>query len=258
VECTYKTNQTNAAPRLSLIIPAYNEASRLPASLDQIKAWMQTLPYEIEILVIENGSHDRTYQIAISYADQIPNLHVYQSMKGKGAAVHEGVMRSHGDYLFICDADLSMPITEVHRFLQLADTGYDIVIGSREALGAIRYDEPHYRHFMGRVFNSLVRWLATPGFYDTQCGFKLFRRKVAQDLFALQTIYGWSFDVEILYLALKRDFAIAELPIEWFFSADSRVNPLQDTWLMLLDLFRIRLNDLQGVYTPKRLKETTG
>lgn len=235
-------------PLLSIIIPAYNEEQRLPGSLADIVAWIGTVPYGVEVLVVENGSSDRTTEVAESFAAQHKNIRVLHSAKGKGAAVREGMLRGRGEYLFICDSDLSMPIVEVEKFLPPQLQGYDVAIASREAPGAVRYDEPEYRHIMGRVFNFIVRVLAVPGFHDTQCGFKMFKKDIAAEVFAQQTITGWTFDVEALYLALKQNARVVEVPVNWYFDADSRVDPLRDTWQMFWDVVRIRLNDLRGVY----------
>ena len=241
-------NVSTQYPKLSIIIPAYNEESRLPNSLKEITAWMQTTNFTVEIIIVENGSQDRTTEIAESYALHFDNIIVLHSSKGKGAAVREGMLQGKGEYLFICDADLSMPIAELKRFLDPCVAGYDIVIGSREAPGAKRYNEPFHRHLIGRVFNAMVRVLVVPHFNDTQCGFKLFRREVARDIFMRQTISGWTFDVEAIYLALRYGYRVAEVPINWYFNRDSRVSILQDTWQMFYDLVGIRLNGWRSVY----------
>lgn len=238
-------------PFLSIIIPAYNEATRLPGSLDKIVDWMGTVPYAVEVLVVENGSSDGTTAVAEGYARRHAGIRVLHSAKGKGAAVRAGMLEGRGEFLFICDSDLSMPISEVEKFLPPRLTGYDVIIGSREAPGAVRFNEPEYRHIMGRVFNWIVRVLAVPGFHDTQCGFKMFKREAALDVFADQTISGWTFDVEALYLARRRGYRIAEAPIHWYFHTDSRVDPVRDTWRMFWDVIRIRLNDLRGVYNQR-------
>lgn len=241
-------NHSPELPLLSIIIPAYNEEKRLPRSLDQIVAWRQTVPYSVEVLIVENGSRDRTTEVAESYARKHDNIRVLHSAKGKGVAVREGIMKGKGEYLFICDADLSMPIAEVEKFLPPQLHGADVVIASREAPGAVRYNEPEYRHIMGRVFNWIVRLFAIPGFHDTQCGFKLFQRDWAHRVFARQTFDGLSFDVEALYIAIKDGARVVEVPINWYFDADSRVDPIRDTWKMFWDVLRIRINDLRGLY----------
>jgi len=154
--------------------------------------------------------------------------------------VKTGVMAGQGDYLFICDADLAVPLEEIGRFLPPRLQDYDIAIGSREATGAMRYGEPFYRHLMGRVFNLIIRILLLPGLHDTQCGFKCFRSDAARELFGLNRINGWSFDVEILYLARLRGFRIIEVPVNWYYGEKSKVSPVRDTWSMLKEVFWIR------------------
>ncbi len=247
-EPTSQPTPSLESPLLSIIIPAYNEEQRLPGSLEKIVQWMETIPFSVEVIVVENGSQDRTTEIAEAYAQKYPQIRVIHSEKGKGAAVRTGIYASHGEYLFMCDSDLSMPISEVEKFLPPQLDGYDIAIGSREAPGAHRFNEPAYRHFMGRVFNFIVRTLAVPGFSDTQAGFKMFTRQAAMDIFPYQTIMGWTFDVEALYIARKQGKKIVEVPINWYFDEDSRVDPLKDTWRMFLDVITIRLNDRRGLY----------
>ena len=178
-------------PFLSIIIPAHNEEHRLPPSLDKIKTFLAGQPYLAEVLVIENGSHDRTFEVARSRNADFPGLRVFQeSARGKGLAVRRGMLEASGEYRFICDADLSMPIEQVNRFLPPALPHAEVAIGSREVPGAVRYNEPQYRHMIGRVFNAMVRWMALPGLQDTQCGFKCFRADVAQAVFTRQTMPG--------------------------------------------------------------------
>jgi dolichyl-phosphate beta-glucosyltransferase len=239
-------------PLLSIIVPAYNEESRLPKSLDQIVQFIQQQTAAMEVLVVENGSVDRTTEVAERYAAQYPFIHVLHSQKGKGAAVKAGMLAGRGRYLFICDSDLSMPIEEVSKFLPPVLTDYDVAIASREGPGARRYGEPAYRHLMGRIFNFIVRVLAIPGFQDTQCGFKSFRRNVARDVFPSLTMTGWAFDVEALFIALRRGYKIVAVPINWYFDADSRVDPIPDTYRMVRDVLRIRLNGWRGVYDRGR------
>jgi glycosyltransferase involved in cell wall biosynthesis len=238
----------HAEPLLSIIIPAYNEEHRLPKSLDKIVTFVHGQSEPMEVLIVENGSTDRTTAIAEEYASEYPFIRVLHSQKGKGAAVKSGMMAGRGRYLFICDSDLSMPIEEVRKFLPPALDDYDVAIASREGPGAHRYGEPAYRHLMGRVFNFIVRVLAIPGFQDTQCGFKTFRREAARDVFAGQTMTGWAFDVEALFIALRRGYRVVAVPINWYFDADSRIDPIRDTWRMLRDVVRIRLNGWRGVY----------
>jgi glycosyltransferase involved in cell wall biosynthesis len=237
------------APFLSLIIPAYNEEQRLPDTLQKIQDFLKTQSYSSEVLVIENGSADRTYEEAQTFAKEHPGVRVHRAGdRGKGLAVRQGMLTAVGQYRMMLDADLSMPVEQVNRFLPLQQKDADIVIASREAEGAVRYNEPDYRHLGGRVINTLIRLLALPGLQDTQCGFKCFQAAVAEDLFSKQTVMGWAFDVEILYVARLRGYSIVELPIPWYFSPQSHLRPLYDSFHILFDLLRIRNNARRGLY----------
>lgn len=239
-----------AKPRLSIIIPAHNEEARLPDTLRQVIEFSERQPYPVEVLVVENGSSDRTFQIAQALASAHPQVQVLQNVhSGKGRAVRQGMLAAQGEYRFMCDVDLSMPVDEINRFLPPALEGYDIAIASREAPGSVRHGEPYYRHFVGRIYNGLIRVLALPGLDDTQCGFKCFKGEVAEDLFCRQTRPGWSFDVEILFIARMLGYTVVEVPIHWYFNPDSKINVLRDSVKMGLDLLAIRLNALRGVYT---------
>lgn len=235
-------------PFLSIILPAHNEAHRLPLTLEKIDHFLHQQTYSAEVLVVENGSQDRTLEIAGDYARRFAYLKViHEEQRGKGLAVRSGMLKAQGEFRFICDADLSMPIEEVNRFLPPALEDVPIAIASREAPGAKRYDEPEYRHIVGRVFNGLVRLMALPGLHDTQCGFKCFREDAAQ-LYNCQTIDGWTFDVEVLFIARKRGFEIVEVPISWYFNPHSKVRLLSDSFHMATDLLKIRWNALRGRY----------
>jgi dolichyl-phosphate beta-glucosyltransferase len=237
-------------PFLSLIFPAYNEELRLPETLKQVSNFTSRQSYPLEVIVIENGSTDKTFQIAQSFKTNYPNLQVLQnSQRGKGRAVRQGILAAHGEYRFMCDVDLSMPVDEINRFLPPTLQGYDIAIASREAPGAIRYEEPYYRHFVGRIYNGLIRFLALPGLQDTQCGFKCFNGRAAEDLFPRQTLSGWSFDVEILFIARLLGYRVIEIPIHWYYNPHSKISVVRDSFKMGLDLLTIRLNALRGVYT---------
>ncbi len=233
---------------LSIIVPAYNEEKRLPGSLEAIDRFLQQQSYTYEVLIVENGSTDGTTDVAERFAEEHPYVRVLHSRKGKGAAVKVGVLSARGEHLFICDADLSMPIEEVNKFLPPVLDGYDIAIASREVPGARRYNEPFYRHLEGRVFNWIVRILAVPGIQDTQCGFKCFKRDVALEIFPYQTMDGWSFDVEVLYIARRRGCRLVEVPINWYYKANSRINPIKDALDMLVEVIKIRLNAWRGMY----------
>ncbi|MCS6994390.1 MAG: glycosyltransferase family 2 protein [Anaerolineales bacterium] len=235
-------------PFLSIIIPARNEERRLPSTLEQVVHFIQESGLSSEVLVVVNASTDRSLEVASSFAARHEIVRVLaEDLPGKGRAVRKGMLAARGRYRFFADADLSMPIAEVRRFLPPA-VDAPIAIASREAPGAVRYNEPVYRHLTGRVFNTLIRWLVLPALQDTQCGFKMFRADVAEDLFRRQTLMGWSFDVELLYIARRRGIPIVEIPIPWYFNPDSKVSVVRDSWRMFTDLLVIRRNGVRGVY----------
>lgn len=236
-------------PLLSIVIPAHNEAQRLPPSLSKIDAFLSTQPFTAEVIIVENGSHDGTFEVAQAFAATHPYVRAIKvDTRGKGLAVKAGMLAAEGDFRFICDADLSMPIEEVTRFLPPHSDGYDILIATREGDGARRVGEPEYRHFMGRVNNWIIRLTAVRGFDDTQCGFKMFSRKAAEDLFTVQRMAGIGFDVELLFVATRRGYRIREVPITWYFDPDSRMRLVQDSLNMLREIWHIRQNWNQGLY----------
>jgi dolichyl-phosphate beta-glucosyltransferase len=238
---------------LSIVIPAYNEENRLNESLAKITAFVTQQSFPIEVVIVNNNSSDNTQQIIDKATQAYPYIHgMIETAQGKGAAVRTGMLAAQNDYLFICDADLSMPIEEVLKFLPPRLSGYDIAIGSREATGAQRIDEPASRHIIGRMFNLIIRIFIVRGFQDTQCGFKCFRREVAQDLFPYQTINGWIFDVELLHIAQKRGYKIVEVPVTWYYKSNSKVKPVRDLYQVVRDVLKTRLNSLQGVYARRR------
>ena len=257
---TPKLSNLLSTPFLSIVIPAYNEARRLSTSLNQVSEYLRAQTYTAEVIVVENGSDDNTFQIAEDFATcwnekyqlESPSIHILrESMRGKGLAVKRGMLAARGEYRFMCDADFSMPVTEINRFFPPVLKDFDIAVASREAPEAVRYNEPIYRHFVGRIFNAMIRILALPGLHDTQCGFKCFRASIADELFSLQTITGWSFDIEVLYIARNRDYRIVEIPIPWYFNPDSKISVLNDSYHMGLDLLRIRFNNRRGEYASQ-------
>lgn len=236
-------------PFLSIIIPAYNEEGRLPTTLAEIEAYLRDQPYSAEVLVVENGSWDRTYEIAQHFASQHSNFQVlHEARRGKGLAIRRGILEAKGEYRFMCDTDLSMPVSEINRFFPPVLKDFDVAIASREASGAVRYHEPAYRHLGGRLINLMIRLLILPGLNDTQCGFKCFRASVAEDLFRRQTLTSWSFDIEILYIAQQRGFKIIEIPIPWYFNPLSKLNPVSDALRMGRDILTVRRNHRRGLY----------
>ncbi len=241
-------------------MPAYNEEQRLPGTLETVFSHLQGVSYEAEIVVVDDGSSDGTAAAVEALAAIHPLLRLIRNPhRGKAYAVRTGILSSSGQYVLFMDADGATPIGEVDKLLPYLEADYDVAIASREGLGAQRYDEPSYRHLMGRVFNLIVRTLAVPGVQDTQCGFKAFRREAAQNLFGNMQLYAedagpvrgavvTAFDVEILFLARKWGYSIAEVPVHWYYGDESKVNPLKDSWRNLRDVIRVRWNDLRGRY----------
>ena len=236
-------------PFLSLVIPVYNEAGRLSQMIQKVDAFVHQQDYEIELLIVENGSTDGTLSIAQSFAQSRTYLRIFrETQRGKGLAVKRGMLAAKGEYRVMCDVDFSMPIEQVNRFIPPNLRDVEVAIGSREVPGARRFEEPAYRHLIGRIFNTMVRWLVLPGLHDTQCGFKCFRGDVAEVLFPQQTLEGMSFDTEVLFIAREKGLTIKEVPIDWYFDPDSRVRLIQDSLKMAFDLITIRRNAQKGLY----------
>ena len=221
---------------------------------------LQAKGYTAEIIVVDDGSQDNTARLVEESAAANPIVRLIRNEhRGKACAIRTGMLAANGEYVLFTDADEATPIGEVDKLLPRLESGYDVAIASREGVGARRYNEPWYRHLMGRVFNLIVQGLAVPGIQDTQCGFKAFRREAARDLFGNMQLYGagagqvrgsllTGFDVEILFLARKWGYKIAEVPVHWYYGADSKVNPIKDSWRNLRDVLRVRWNNLQGRY----------
>lgn len=242
---------------VSIIIPAYNEAERISASLAEILMFARTCPSIIEIIVVDDGSSDGTSEIVNSFreqraADSMPTVSLVRHIenKGKGAAVRTGFQAARGDIVLFSDADLSTPITEAPRMIDpIARQGYDIVIGSRAMVGSsIELQQSLFRRGAGRMFNWLVRCWTRLNVADTQCGFKAFRKHAAAPLFEMQQINGFAFDVELLFLARRAGLRMLELPVRWAHSHGSKVSMTVHTWEMAFDLCRIRWHAVCGHY----------
>lgn len=243
-----------ASPFLSIVIPAHNEESRLPSSLELINAYLRRQDYSFEVIIVENGSKDRTFEVASEFADAFSHIIVIQSpdnMRGKGLAVKQGMLAANGDWRFICDADLSMRIEDIALFLPPYSAGFDLLIASREAPGAQRVDEPEYRHLIGRINNWIIKVAALDDFEDTQCGFKMFSRAAAIDLFSVQKMNGIGFDVELLYIAKRRGYKIKEVPITWYYDPYSTMRLWDDSINMLREIWDIRQNWRRGHYAKR-------
>ena len=239
-----------AAPeQLAIIIPAYNEERVIRGTLRHLTQYLSTQPQPWEIRVVDDASTDGTREAVRVFAAGEPRVRLQaEAHRGKGGAVRAGALATSAAYRFVCDADLSMPAPELARFAPSKMVDCDVAIASREAPGARRFDEPWRRHVAGRVFNALVRWLLLPGIHDTQCGFKMFTAKAAEEIFPRVTIEGWAFDIEVLYIARLRGLRVREVPIDWHYRRESRVRLLRDGLSMLRDLMRLRARARRGAY----------
>lgn len=228
---------------LSIVIPAYDEQDRIEATLERTLAYVSERYPRSEVLVVDDGSRDETAARVEKLAERNDRLRCLRQPRnrGKGAAVRAGVLASRGEKVLFMDADLATPIEELEKLEPFLAEGYDVVIGSRGlAESDIRERQPFPRELMGRTFNVIVRTLLLGGFRDTQCGFKLFSRDAAHDLFGAQTLDGFSFDVEILLLAKERGYRIREVPVVWYHAPNSKVSPVTDASRMFVDLVRLR------------------
>jgi dolichyl-phosphate beta-glucosyltransferase len=229
---------------LSIILPAYNEGKRIGVTIEKILDYFHSRNTSFEIIVVDDGSKDKGGEIFEDFSKKYPKVKIlrHRTNLGKGATVKTGILEAKGDYIFFSDADLSTPIEEIEKLLRgVKEEGYDIAIGSRGLPDSkILVPQPWYRQCIGRFFPWLVRFIVFQDIKDTQCGFKLFKKDVARELFSLQRITGFSFDVEILYLAKKRGYRVKEIPVVWSDSPGSKVRILRDSFLMLKDLLRIR------------------
>ena len=243
-----------STPFLSIIIPAHNEAERLPSSLEAVKRFISSLPFETEVIVVENNSSDATAEIVREWMKTMPQLRLISlAQPGKGNAIRSGMLAAQGDYRIMADADFSMPVEEIRKFLSGGKPLAPVAIASREAPGSKRIGEPFYRHLIGRVYNFLVRMLVLPGLQDTQCGFKCFSAEAARAIFPLQRLEGWSFDVEVLTIARQLGFEIKQVPITWHYQPGSRMHLLGDSLQMAKDLFTIRHYKKKGLYNAPKV-----
>lgn len=231
---------------LSLIMPAYNEGFRIEASLEAADEYLRSLGRPYEIIVVEDGSTDDTLSIVERVAKRYPAIWPisYGSNRGKGYAVRQGMIASRGAFAAFSDVDLSAPLEELDKLLKAMNKGFDIAIGSRGVRGAqLTTRQPLYREFGGKALNLIIQALAVPGIWDTQCGFKLFRGDVARDVFSKAFLDGWGFDVEVLYLARKMGYRVAEVPVKWGHGENSKIRPVQAALQVIRDIIRMRLHN---------------
>jgi glycosyltransferase involved in cell wall biosynthesis len=233
---------------LSVVVPAYNESRRIGATIAALCGYLRQSSWDWDVLVVDDGSTDDTASAAAAAAAHERRVAVRREPhRGKGAAVAVGLQHVHGAFRFMCDADLSMPIAQIERFLPPFARG-DVVIGTREGERARRVGEPWRRHAVGRAFNLAVRALVLPGIHDSQCGFKMLSAAAAETICPSLTIDGWGFDVEMLALARLRGLTIVEVPIEWHYRSHSHVRVLRDARAMLTDVWAIRRQMRAGRY----------
>ena len=237
---------------LSIVVPAFNEEARLGATLIDLQAFLRLQPWDWEVRVVDDGSADGTCAVAERAAAEEPRIVLQREPhRGKGGAVKAGLLAARAEYRFICDADLSMPVRELPRFMPPVRTDFDIAIGSREGHEARRIGEPVIRHLAGRVFNLSVQRLMVPGINDTQCGFKMFTAQAVEAIFPFVRVDGWAFDIEVLYLARVKGLRVVEVPIEWHYRRESRLSLLRDGAGMLRELLAIRARAGRGAYDTR-------
>lgn len=236
----------------SFVIPAYNEGVRLRPTLNELLRHAREEKWDIEILVVNDGSSDDTAQIVREYSKLHPQVLLVENPgnHGKGYSVRNGMLHARGDICLFTDADLSSPMTEAQKLFDAIANGADIAIGSRWLQTELQTErQPLYRQLFGRVFNLALRLILGLRFADTQCGFKAFRREAAQQIFPLQKIERWGFDPEILFLAQRAGMRIEEVPVLWAHSEGTRLHPFRDGMRMFIEVLRIRRNAMAGEYT---------
>src|ERR1700728_1993175 len=241
-------------PEYSIVIPAYTESARIGPALVEVLRTLDEKCWSAEVLVVDDGSADSTAAIIESFAAKDSRVRLIRNgtNRGKGFSVRNGILHASGNVVMFTDADLSSPMPEAERLFEAIRNGADVAIGSRWLETSRQtIHQPLYRQFFGRCFNVVTRMIMRLPFADTQCGFKAFRRGVAQTIFQLQRIERWGFDPEILFIALKRGYNIKEVPVTWGHDERSRISYLRDGIKMLEELIYVRWNSLIGVYDRK-------
>jgi len=238
-------------PQYSIVIPAFNESARIPATLQSVVSCIRERGWAAEVIVVNDGSRDATAEVVRAFARNAPEVRLIENPgnRGKGYSVRSGMLQALGEVVMFTDSDLSAPIEEAERLFAAIAAGADIAIGSRWLeKGRQTHRQPFYRQFFGRCFNAVTRAVMGLRFADTQCGFKAFTRAAAQTVFQLQTIERWGFDPEILFIALKRGYWIIEVPVSWAHDERTRMSYLKDGMKMLEEIAIIRWNALRGRY----------
>ena len=240
-----------AAPRLSVVIPAYNETARIGRTIPVLLTYLHGLDYAHELLIVDDGSTDGTPDMARRLLSGEPRARVLEEPRnrGKGHAVKVGMLAAEGQFVLFCDADLSTLPEDLDKFWPWLDSGYEVVIGSRKMAGAnISRHQPLWRESLGKGFTWLTNVIATPGISDVTCGFKCFSHQAAQTLFSLSSIDDWSFDAEVLFIAQRLGYLIKEVPVSWHDEPGTKVRLWKDTVRALLGPATIRVNFLRGRY----------
>ena len=238
---------------LSVIIPAYNEEERLPPTLERLVSYLERRGGEFEIVVVDDGSTDRTAEVALSFSRSAPvRVLRNEGNRGKGYSVRRGMLAAKGELRLFSDADLSTPIEELPKLEEAIAEGFDVAIASRGLpQSRLLVRQPFWREMLGRTFNLYVQLLLLPGIWDTQCGFKLFTARAAEEVFRRATLDGFGFDFEALYIARKLGFRIKEVPVTWLHSPKTKVKVLRDGVVMGLEVLKVRANDLKGLYDER-------
>jgi dolichyl-phosphate beta-glucosyltransferase len=237
-----------SAPRLSVVIPAFNEAVRLPGTLRRVREYLDNRGMTHEIVVVDDGSSDGTSEQAREAGGPVTTVLRNEANRGKGYSVRRGMLQAGGELRLMTDADLSTPIEELPRLMARVEDGFHVVIASRALPDSnIEIRQPWYRESMGRLFNLIVQLVVVPGLHDTQCGFKLFTAQAAADAFTSARLDGFAFDVEALFLARRRGHRVAEIPVTWRNDAATRVTTLRGV-VAFVDLLRVPANDWLGRY----------
>ena len=246
-------------PEISIVIPAFNEALRLPTTLDRVQRYLATAGLTAEVIVVDDGSRDDTAEVVQRYAQRWPQLKLVAAERnaGKGAAVRLGMAAARGRYRVFSDADLSVPIDDMEKLLPPLHAGAGVAIASRGLRDSqVELHQPRYRETMGKIFNRLVRIFVLGGVHDTQCGFKAFTAEVADRIFPVLQTRGFGFDVELLYRAQHAGYKIVEVPTRWINSPQSRVHPIRHSAAMFLELLaipdRVRKHPTPGVQSNDR------
>jgi dolichyl-phosphate beta-glucosyltransferase len=243
----------------SFVIPAYNESARIRPTLDAILCYSAQHNWQVEILVVDDGSRDDTPQIVRDYAERHPQIVLVENPgnRGKGFSVRNGMLHARGDICLFTDADLSSPMSEAQKLFDAIAAGADIAIGSRWLRAELQTErQPLFRQLLGRIFNLALRLILGLNFADTQCGFKAFRRDAARRVFPLQKIERWGFDPEILFLARKQGLVVKEVPVVWAHSEGTRLHPIRDGLRMFVEVLHIRWNSISGAYAHEPVPST--